>query len=366
MVHLQEGIASDGESILIVGSGVFGLSMALELRVRGYSDITVLDRMLPPVPDGSSVDVSRIIRTDYGDPFYAKLARESMHEWNSEPWKAFYHNSGLVMSTQQARDPYIEKCKEVLSKQRQPFTTFGSSEELIGQCRALEGGMKGSSGYINHSGGWADAAGAIRSLASRCSQLGVSFIVGARGTVKRLIMDETKVTGVETATSTIHASKVILATGAWTNQLTDLSSDLSSSGQPVGFIKLTPEESKGLSNVPVVIDFASGCFIFPPTPDTHLLKIARHSHGFETQVNSHDNVIVSGPKSSNNATSSFLPTDADSALRDGLRHILPKFADRPWLRRRLCWYTDTPEGDFVVDAHPTIQGLFVATGGAGQ
>ena len=167
MVHSQEGIASHDENILIVGSGVFGLSTALELRLRGYSNITVLDRMLPPVPDGSSVDVSRIIRTDYGDPFYAKLARESMHEWKSEPWKAFYHNSGLVMSTQQAQDPYVEKCKEVLSKQRQPFTAFANSGEVIGQFPALEGGMRRSSGYINHSGGWADAAGAIRSLASR-------------------------------------------------------------------------------------------------------------------------------------------------------------------------------------------------------
>ena len=212
----------------------------------------------------------------------------------------------------------------------------------------------------------ADAAGAIRSLASRCSELGVSFIVGARGTVKRLIIDGTQVTGVETASGIIHGSRAILATGAWTNQLINLSSNLSSSGQPVGFIKLTPKESKALSNVPVVIDFASGCFIFPPTPDTHLLKIARHSHGFETQISNLDDVVVSGPKSSNNATSSFIPTDADSALRDGLRHISPKFAERPWFRRRLCWYTDTPEGNFVVDAHPTIQGLFIATGGAGQ
>ena len=356
-----------GEPIIIVGAGVFGLSTALELRIRGYSNVTVLDRMLPPVPDGSSVDVSRIIRTDYGDPFYAKLARESMQEWNSPTWKPFYYNSGLVISTQDSQDPYIEKCKAVLESQQQPFTTFESASDLAGHFGALKGGMTGSKGYINRACGWADAARAIRDLASRCSESGVSFVVGARGTVKRLVVEQSRVIGVETLSDTVYGSRIILATGAWTNQLINLTPNLSSSGQPVGFIQLTEEESKSLSGMPVVIDFTTGCFIFPPTPDTHLLKIARHSHGFETKVQSHDtSTMVSGPKCSNNVKSSFLPNDADSSLRDGLRHMLPQFGDRIWSRRRLCWYTDTPEGNFVIDKHPTIQGLFIATGGAGQ
>jgi sarcosine oxidase/L-pipecolate oxidase len=56
------------ESIVIVGAGVFGLSTALELKNRGYQNVTVLDRYLPPVIDGSSVDISRVIRVEYADP----------------------------------------------------------------------------------------------------------------------------------------------------------------------------------------------------------------------------------------------------------------------------------------------------------
>ncbi|EXJ92969.1 hypothetical protein A1O3_01525 [Capronia epimyces CBS 606.96] len=357
---------SKDDKILIVGAGVFGLSTAFELRTRGYENITVLDRMMPPVPDGSSVDVSRVIRYDYADPFYGKLATEAMHEWTSDAWTGLYHGSGFVMSSQTPNEPYIEKCKTVLKSQQQPFTSFENVSELFLKYPALKGGLNQSSGYINTSGGWADAAGSIQRLAGRCSELGVSFIVGPRGTVRRLRVDRSRVVGVETTTGSIDGTTVILATGAWTNKLTDVSAAMSSSGQPVGFIQLSPEESRSLSQMPVLIDLTSGCFVFPPTPDTHLLKIARHSHGFQAEHETKDGRIVSTPKLSNGATSSFLPSDADAGLREGLRFILPQFANYPWKRRRLCWYTDTPEGNFVVDFHPKIDGLFIAAGGAGH
>ena len=76
---------------------------------------------------------------------------------------------------------------------------------------------------------------------------------------------------------------------------------------------------------------------------------------------------VSGPKrDASNARSGYLPGDADEALREGLRQFAPRFGDRPWMNRRLCWYSDTPEGDFIADHHPDLDGLFLAFGGAGQ
>jgi sarcosine oxidase/L-pipecolate oxidase len=299
---------STDDSIIIVGAGVFGLSTALELRLRGYHKITVIDRMLPPVPDGSSVDISRVIRSDYTDPFYAKLASEAMDAWISDDWEQFYYNSGFVISSVAPNEPFVEKCKNVLREQNRPYTTFKSSAELIGKYPSLKGGLtNGASGYINHFGGWADAAEAIRRLAARCSELGISFITGPSGTVQSLITNESCVVGVRTMTGPIYGSRIILATGAWTNRLTDLTFAMSSSGQPVGFIQLTPQEAKSISNMPVVIDFTTGCFIFPPTPNDHVLKIARHSHGFEAEVPAQNERVVSAPKYLHGTISSFNP-----------------------------------------------------------
>ncbi|KAJ2981351.1 hypothetical protein NQ176_g2075 [Zarea fungicola] len=138
------------------------------------------------------------------------------------------------------------------------------------------------------------------------------------------------------------------------------------SGQPVGFIQLTPLEAKRLEKMPVILNLVTGVFVFPPTPDSHVLKIARHGHGFATEREG-QNGTISAPKSDgNNAQTGFIPDDADSALRNGLRQLVPEFGERPWINRRLCWYSDTPEGDFIIDHHPKIDGLFLATGGAGQ
>jgi glycine/D-amino acid oxidase-like deaminating enzyme len=60
------------ESILIVGSGLFGLSTAWSLTKRPFFDrtaITVVDDangQFPP-EDAASVDSSRIVRADYAD-----------------------------------------------------------------------------------------------------------------------------------------------------------------------------------------------------------------------------------------------------------------------------------------------------------
>lgn len=93
---------SKSDAILIVGAGVFGLSTAYELTKRGYTNITVVDRFLPPVADGSSLDISRVIRTDYADPLYAKMGSEALQGGRTE-YQAHYHGSGFVMLAPQER-----------------------------------------------------------------------------------------------------------------------------------------------------------------------------------------------------------------------------------------------------------------------
>ena len=46
--------------IVIIGSGCFGISTALHLLQRGYTDVTVLDRSpVLPAPDAASTDINK-------------------------------------------------------------------------------------------------------------------------------------------------------------------------------------------------------------------------------------------------------------------------------------------------------------------
>lgn len=360
-------------SIVIIGAGVFGLSTALELSKRGYADVTVLDRRLPPVPDGSSVDVSRIIRPVYADIFYARMGLIAVKGWATD-YAPFFHRSGLLCAQPEGstENSYLEQSKQNLeslgaSVTIQPF----QGNEATRRYPGIHGDLSSMQGYCNTECGWADAEGSIAHLAQQCSQAGVSFMTGRHGTVQNLITrtdPKSKVIGVRTAAETsVYADTVILATGAWTPYLIDTGDRTISTGQPVAFLQLTPEEAKEMQECPVMIDLSTGWFAFPPTPGTNLLKMARHGFGFETTTNAphrQDNLSFSAPKMS--SQSSFLPADAERSLRDGLALFLPRFKDRPFVQRRLCWYTDTPKGDFIVDYHPDQEGLFLATGGSGQ
>ncbi|KAH7121545.1 putative fructosyl amino acid oxidase [Dactylonectria macrodidyma] len=360
--------------LIIVGAGVFGLSLAYDLASnRGYTSITVLDRYMPPVPDGSSVDVSRIIRSEYADPFYASLAVDALAAWRTPEWADHFYESGFAMISTRG-NPYMQRYRDMRSAQvkQQPLDVFEPGE--AGQrMRELYPGVKtdftGATVMKNNGGGWANAHDAIRGLAARCSLAGVSFITGTHGTVESLETVGSRITGVKTAAGTkLSADTVVLATGAWTNNLVpDIDHSIMAVGQPVGFIQLTPQEAAGMRGMPVMMDMDSGVFCFPPTPDTHQLKLARHGFGFATQVKVGSGRVISSPKvRGSNAASGYLPQDAEQALRQGARFFFPQVADRPWAKLRMCWYTDTPEGNFVVDHHPSMDGLFLATGGSGQ
>jgi sarcosine oxidase/L-pipecolate oxidase len=232
-------IRGKADSILIVGAGVFGLSTAAELSSRGYKNITVIDRYPPPVPDGSSVDISRIIRTDYADPIYHRMASEAQALWQTE-WEEFYTQCGFVLLSETPNHPYIEECKQNLAKASQPFTSLANGNQAKSTYPALSGDLSRMTGYTNAAGGWANAEGAIEKLAFKCARAGVSFITGPRGTVTQLQRKGSRITGVNVVSGPpLTATHIILATGAWTSTLIPTYESVISTGQPVGFMQLT-------------------------------------------------------------------------------------------------------------------------------
>ncbi|KAJ5438728.1 uncharacterized protein N7458_009726 [Penicillium daleae] len=62
----------------------------------------------------------------------------------------------------------------------------------------------------------------------------------------------------------------------------------------------------------------------------------------------------------------FVPADGEARLREGLREILPEPGDRPFEKLAMCWYTDTPSANFVMDWHPDYSNLFIGGAGSGH
>ncbi len=278
------------------------------------------------------------------------------------------------------------------------------------------GGDAGESGYVNWGSGWADAGGAmggclgmvVREAEGRNGEReaegeGRGEVVLKRGKARRLLFREVDDGGADEGGKEkrkrevvgavledgdeVRADLTVVAAGAWSGALVDLRGRAEARAQVLAYVRLTNEERERLKDMPVVLNLSSGMFAIPPiempaaaasTPATAaagetiketdwVLKIARHAFGYANPSTVHPAqcthpITTSLP----HPTSSPIPREGLLACRRFLATTIPWLATRPFAHTRLCWYTDTPSGDFLVDAHPDFSGLFLATGGSGH
>lgn len=250
------------------------------------------------------------------------------------------------------------------------------SREDIASILKGAGGGSGESGYVNWGSGWADAASAMRVAMDKVLAYGKRVDM-VRGRAERLVFEENtrrkrKVVGVGLEGGReMRAEVTILAAGAWSGSLVDLRGIAEAQGQVVAYVRLSNSECRRLANMPILLNLGTGMFVIPPPfslsasdEQGGILKIARHGFGYRNPVSAPalGGVQVSLPSSN----SSVLPTEGRQACRTFLSEVLPWLSTRPFCEERICWYTDTPTGDFLIDWHPDFAGLFLATGGSGH
>lgn len=409
--------------ILILGSGVFGLSTAFALSKRSHykdTNITVLDKSPFPAPDGSSIDTSRIVRPDYKDPAYAKLAALAQDEWRKQGddelgGQGRYSENGLMLVANRGvqGEEYVQKSLDnarSLTKPGDEDSVVYLKDRAAIDKVARTGGGSGDWGYVNKRSGWADAEASMIWLHKQAEATNtIDFLTG---TAEKLLFDEEnkkKVTGVRLMdNSTIEADLVIVATGAWTGKLIDLSGRAQATGQVLCYLDITDEEQEKLKDIPTLLNMSEGMFIIPPRHN--LLKVARHGYGYTNPIsvpklpsnestngindhhktngvgilngtngtngtngytnghtNGHLTVQVSVPRTKLDDPNLWVPQEGEDACRRALSEMIPFLADRPFSKSKICWYTDTPSADFIITYHPAYDGsLFVATGGSGH
>lgn len=382
-LHSSHGVLPS--SILIVGAGVFGLSTALALTTRPEfksTSITVLDRSpapgVFPSRDASSIDTSRIIRADYADPAYAALAAEAQELWRSPSSDlgadGRYNEKGLMVVAEDGKSglKYVRSSwanvKSLASTDLSKIEELPSPEAI--RATYGTGGSTGSWGYINRMSGWADAEACMDWLYRQVEITGrVTFVNGTAESLLHSMHDNAQVIGVKLSDGQQQlADLTILATGAWTPSLISLSGRAVATGQVLAYMDITPEEQARLANVPTLLNMSTGYFIITPAKGT--LKVARHAYGYlNPTISLQNGQPFSSPVTHlTHPNTTLVPHAEQLAMRQALREMIPwpNLADRPFKSTRLCWYTDTPDGDFIIDYHPDFKGLFVATGGSGH
>jgi glycine/D-amino acid oxidase-like deaminating enzyme len=295
------------------------------------------------------------VRADYGgDSFYARFARDCIEEWrrwNAKAGRTLYHETGfLVLSREKMRPGGFEHDSRAVMRSLGQDVEGMDGERLRTRFPAWASGLY-PDGYFNPHAGWAESGNVVAWLLARARDAGVVLREGER--METLLEDGSRVAGIVTDRGVKHRSEVVVvAAGAWTPTLLPWMGDaLRCVGQPVlHFRPADPEPYQPERFPPWAADIANtGWYGFPAQPDG-TVKIGNHGSGVP--------VDPSGAK--------IVPAEADEMFADFLSGTFPALASSDILRRRLCLYCDSWDGDFWIDWDPEREGLLLATGGSGH
>ncbi|KAI0877796.1 sarcosine oxidase [Hypoxylon argillaceum] len=368
---------SQHQSYLVVGAGVFGATTALELK-RQFPEarVTLLDRVNFPSPSAASHDVNKIIRADYGDILYMKLALEAQTLWRTDPiYKPYYHETGMLYAENTGLGKsFIENYKTL---------GFQHASELISPPDAKErfGAFKDANWtgvtdtYFNPKSAWGDGAGALKSVIEAAIDYGVEFKVAP---VAKLSINSSKnCVGVFLEDSTeLQADKVIVAMGAWTptflaESAIDCESLLAGDRMiAAGAIQccatVPPEHSDLFKNSPVMVNLMDHTIgeCIPPTEDGKI-KFNYEVSFTNNLLHQPSGKVISVPPSrpSRSTWGQDVPQGLKDEIHTVMRHI---YGHRVKLLKIDGYRMDcvTPNQDWIIARHPQVNSLYFATGGS--
>ncbi|KAJ3084773.1 hypothetical protein HDU99_003471 [Rhizoclosmatium hyalinum] len=369
------------KTVLVVGGGAFGLSAALSLQKRGYQ-ATVFDRLPIPAVDAASTDISKVIRPDYAtQTLYQTLALDAIDafktKWNPDAQKRFgiplYTECGSLFATRSPTMTEFEQ-QSIETLQKDPRARVERvGKDVIAASMGSAFANEFPYGYVNHSAGFADSGLTMRYLAEIAGEAGVKFVVGKeKGAFLELIEEGGKVVGIVTVDGVKHfGDMVLMAAGAWTSSLLPALQGLCTvSAQPVIHFKLPDTLKAKFEHGKFPVWFAdvsnTGFYGFPVSAAGEL-KIANHGPGFMSSFHNDTKPASVASKSRGSIeTPTAIPKESVEMYRKFLAKAFPELNKLDISRTRLCWYCESWDGNFYIDAVPEKKNLFVATGGSGH
>ncbi|KAI6254629.1 hypothetical protein MCOR27_006144 [Pyricularia oryzae] len=371
-------------SYLIVGAGVFGVSTAYHLiRAHPGASVTLVDRDAADAESrvAASWDWNKVVRADYDDLAYCRLALEAQDVFESDPlWKPYFHKTGVYWI---CRSDYA---KEVMAHHR----AAGRGDDIVAvpidEAKKLYGGIFKDADYsgakevlVNHASGWAAAGDCLRAVTRRAVELGVRYVVAETAVLE--LDGRGGCRGVRTTDGrTLTADRTILCTGAYTPKLLELSAaatgvDALRSGDRIlaagittGMAELDEEQYKTYADMPVGFQGYVGYgkpFIgtLPPTKDRELKWWGSKIFTNMTEVLPGRHISAPPPASDYAQWNVSRRQKADIVEQKDLWYG-EKSKNWKMTKHRICWDAFTTSSDFIISPHPAAKGLYVATCGS--
>ncbi|NWU59786.1 SOX oxidase, partial [Dromas ardeola] len=337
---------------IVIGAGIQGSFAAYHLAQR-HRDTLLLEQFILPHSRGSSHGQSRITRSAYAWVPYARMMPDSFCLWQrleAEAGTSLYRRTGLVVLGP-AGDPELEGCRRSLGADHVlDATALAQRFPGLRLCAGEVAMWDGTGGVL-----FADRA--PRAVQDVFRRHGGTLRDGE----KVLRIEPGAVLTVTTTAGLYRASRLIIAAGAWTGAIV----------APLGLrLPLQPRRidvcywrekepgspgagrdrpcfmAVGLSQAP------HGVYGLPALEYPGLVKVCYH-HGSPVDPEERDRVPPGTPRPDVALLSSFISS------------YLPGLEPQPAVVET-CLYTNTPDGDFILDRHPKFSNIIIGAGFSGH
>jgi sarcosine oxidase subunit beta len=346
-------------STIIVGGGVVGAAVAYFLAERREPDVTLLER--GELGSGTSKGGLGGIRTQFVDELDVRMSKLAIAFWRS-----FDDLTAARHDFRQRGYLFIASTDAGLAQLREPMPLYegvGVNVEMVDRIQIAElvPGMRVTDvagGRFGAEDGYGDPLQALAGFAAFATLGGVKIREGV--TVREIVRNGDRVSGVRTDEGVFSADRVLLATGCWTAPLA-ATAGVTVPIWPYARSIMESQPIPQLSRSPMTIEWESG---FHFRPKGNLIRFA--------MPNIHrDGSIEKGPSSAPETyPGEYAPLVVPPALepwvkeRATWRH--PAFANLEIRSSWACYYEMTPDDHPIVGAVPGVEGLYIAAGFSGH
>jgi glycine/D-amino acid oxidase-like deaminating enzyme len=327
-------------SALVVGAGIFGGSLALELVQRGW-DVTLVDRYPPGHARAASGGESRLIRAAHGDDTWyvrsVQRARERWRELEEETGTSLFVPAGVLWLAHD-EDGWEAVSERTLAAEGVPTERLSPDDaaslfpSFVGDDLAFC--------LLEPEAGALRARDATRAIAALARQKGARFVGGEA----RPGADG----GVDVDGERLDADVVVWACGAWL------------AGIFPGQVRLRVTRQEVLHfGAPIVWET-------PPLPAWVDYHAAFYGLGDLDGRGVKVCPDVEGPEFDPDRDDRTLTAEAESAARGYLGRRFPALEGAPLVFSRVCPYALTGDTHFAIGRHPDLDRTWLLGGGSGH
>ena len=337
--------------IAVIGAGAFGGWTALHLLERG-ARVTLLDAWGPGNSRASSGGETRVMRGTYGpDQPYTEMAARALHLWAKyeRRWKRqFLHRTGVLWMAAGRDDAFERGSVETLRATKIKFQQMSSAQMKKRWPQINFEGIEW--GILEPECGYLDARSSCRAV--------VDAFVAAGGKYRQVAVVEPenaprRVFDLSDG-SKLKADAYVFACGPWLGKLfpQTIGDLVRPTKQDVFFFGTPPGDDRfSDKHLPVWADHHGSFRYGIPGSGRRGFKIADDTRGIEFDPTSGERMISQ---------------DTLKDIREYVAFRFPALKNAPLIETRVCQYEQTPDSNFIIDRHSSMENVWLLGGGSGH